>query len=395
MVRVRQNFDPTALADVRGEILKQLLDPEFASLVHKGDRVAVGIGSRGIHQMDTIAAAVIDALVQLGAYPFIVPAMGSHGSATSEGQRQVLASYGITEETMGVPIDASMDTVFLGETENHIPIHFSKAAYEADWVLPINRIKAHTDFSGHIESGVIKMLTIGFGKELGCSTLHHCGTERFAQIIPEAARKVLDTVTVRFGLAIVENAFDHTALVRPIKGEDFMDAEPILLQQSRKMMPSIPFSKVDVLIVEQFGKDISGAGMDPNITGRRSIGPVENFTGPDIQRIVVLELTPASHGNAIAINTADFITRRLFDQIDLRATYKNSLACCNPLSSQIPVIADDEEEAIAFAISCCRDIDPANPRIVRIRDTLSLSEFLISEALVEEARSLPNVDILE
>ena len=337
---------------------------------------------------------MIDSLLELGARPFIVPAMGSHGGATPAGQRQILSSYGITEETMGVPIVDTMETVSLGETKSGIPIFFSKPAYEADWVLPINRIKLHTDFSGPIESGLIKMMSIGFGKEKGCTSLHRHGTADFARIIPEAGRKILSCVHMRFGIGIVENACDRTAVIEAIQGEALFDREPQLLELSKKLFPGIPFQTVDVLIVEKFGKDISGAGMDPNITGRSSVGPVKYFTGPRIQRIVVCDLTDASHGNGVAVNVADFITRKFFDKLDLKAVYANGLACCNPQACQIPVIMETEEEAVAMAVKTCRFIDPEHPRIVRLRSTLHLDEFEISEALREEALANPNIEIL-
>lgn len=288
-----------------------------------------------------------------------------------------------------------METVALGETETGMPIFFSKPAYEADWVLPINRVKLHTDFSGPIESGLIKMMTIGFGKEKGCNSLHLQGTTNFARIIPEAGRKVLSCVDMRFGIAIVENAYDKTAVIEAVRGDALFEREPELLKIAKRFFPRIPFETVDVLVVENFGKDISGAGMDPNITGRSSVGPVENFNGPAIQRIVVCDLTEASHGNGVAVNVADFITRRFFDKLDLKAVYANGLACCNPSACQIPVIMETEEEAIAMAVKTCRFIDHAHPRIVRLRSTLAMDEFEISEALVEEARSQPNIEILD
>lgn len=394
MIRVRQTFNSRQITDVRGAVLAQLERPEIRGRVRPGDRVAVGCGSRGIHRIDEIVKAVVDGLLDLGANPFLVPAMGSHGGATPQGQRQILASYGITEETMGVPMDASMDTVPLGTTPTGIPLYFSRSAYEADWVLPINRVKLHTDFSGPIESGLVKMMTIGFGKERGCNALHLQGTTNFARIIPEAGRGVLSQVDMRFGIAIVENAYDRTAVIEAIPQENLFDREPELLALSKELFPRIPFEKVDVLVVEEFGKDISGAGMDPNITGRSSVGPVENFRGPDIQRIVVCDLTEASHGNAVAVNVADFITRTFFEKMDLRAVYANGLACCNPQACQIPVIMDSEEEAVAAAVRTCRFIDQENPRIVRLKNTLSLAEFEISPALLEEARALPGLEIL-
>ena len=394
MIRIRQKFNQTRIQDVYGAVLEQFKRREIRKLVHAKDRVAVGCGSRGIHGMDVIAKGVIDSLLELGARPFIVPAMGSHGGATPAGQRQILSSYGITEETMGVPIVDTMETVSLGETKSGIPIFFSKPAYEADWVLPINRIKLHTDFSGPIESGLIKMMSIGFGKEKGCTSLHRHGTADFARIIPEAGRKILSCVHMRFGIGIVENACDHTAVIEAIQGEALFDREPQLLELSKKLFPGIPFQTVDVLIVEKFGKDISGAGMDPNITGRSSVGPVKYFTGPRIQRIVVCDLTDASHGNGVAVNVADFITRKFFDKLDLKAVYANGLACCNPQACQIPVIMETEEGAVAMAVKTCRFIDPEHPRIVRLRSTLHLDEFEISEALREEALANPNIEIL-
>ncbi len=395
MIRIRQRFDASSAGDAADAVRREFSRPEITQLVSKGDRVAVCVGSRGIFQIDKITLAAITQLKALGAEPFIVPAMGSHGGATPSGQKEVLASYGITEGRMGVPVDPSMDTVFLGRTDSlKVPVHISRAAYEADWILPINRVKAHTDFYGPIESGLNKMITIGLGKETGCTALHRSGTQRFAQIIPETSRKVLSTGKVRFGLAIVENGYDRTALIRAVQSQDFLTEEPLLLKKAKEMMPRLPFSSIDVLVVEEFGKDISGSGMDPNITGRMSFGRKEGYCGPEIQRIVVLRLTEASHGNAIALNAADFITKELFQQIDLNATYRNSLACCNPVSGQIPIIADDEAEAVRMAVASCRGIDFENPRIVRIRNTLSLSEVLISEGLLEEARRDPGIEIL-
>ena len=392
--RIRQTFDRTEVADIPRAVREELSAHKTADLIRNGDRVAVGVGSRGIFRIDCIVKTVVDVLLEQGAQPFIVPAMGSHGSASSDGQKAVLASYGISERTMGVPVDASMDTELIGHTESGIPVHMAKSALDADRIVPVNRIKAHTDFTGKIESGLIKMLAIGFGKETGCTALHKCGTSDFARIIPEAGQFILDTGKVAFGLAIIENGYDHTALIRAIPANEMMKEEAALLLKAKALMPKIPFREIDVLIVDQFGKEISGAGMDPNITGRRSTGRIDPFDGPSIQQIVVNHLTSASHGNAIAINAADFITSDFFQQIDLDATYKNSLACCNPVSAQIPVIAADEEEAVSWAVACCRGIDESAPRIVKIKDTLSLAEMEISEALLREAEENPALQII-
>lgn len=394
MIRIRQKFDSRMIEDIRSVVRGQFERQEIGRFVRSGDRVAVGCGSRGIRNLAEIVKTAADCLTERGAKPFIVPAMGSHGGATSEGQRETLASYGITEEAIGIPIDDSMETELLGESETGIPVYFSKAALEADWVLPVNRVKLHTDFSGPIESGLVKMMCVGFGKAKGANTLHMYGTADFARIIPEAGRKVLSCVDMRFGLAIVENAYDDTALIEAVPGGELFSREPELLEESKRLFPRIPFETVDVLIVENFGKDISGAGMDPNITGRSSAGPMKNFTGPKIQRIVVCDLTEASHGNGIAVNTADFITRRFFEKLDLKAMYANGFACCNPTACQIPVIMETEEEAVEAAVKTCRFIDMERPRIVRLRSTLALDEFEISEALLDEAKAQPNIEIL-
>lgn len=395
MIRIRRKLDSTELADISYAISSEFERPEILKSIHTGDRVAVCVGSRGICRIDEITHCAIQELKKHGANPFIVPAMGSHGGATAEGQTEVLASYGITEMSMGAPIQASMETVFLGHTDDlHIPVYLSKAAYDADWIMPINRVKAHTDFYGPIESGLNKMITIGLGKERGCTALHRCGTSRFAQIIPEASEKVLATGKVHFGLAVIENGYDRTAMIRAVPGHNFLTEEPALLQRAKALMPSLPFRSIDVLIVEDFGKDISGSGMDPNITGRMSNGIKEGYIGPEIQRIVVLNLTEASHGNAIALNAADFITRHVFDQIDLKATYRNSMACCNPVSGQIPIIAETEKDAIEMAVASCRDINFSKPRIIRIKNTLALSEMQISEGLIEDAKNDSSIEFL-
>lgn len=398
MIKIRQTFTHAALADVKQATLDELKRMDRACPIRPGQRVAVCAGSRGVANIALVTKTTVDYLRELGAQPFIVPAMGSHGNACAAGQKEVLASYGISEQTMGVPIKAGVEAVFLGYTNEHqVPVYTYLPAYEADLIIPINRIKAHTDFKGRIESGLLKMLAIGLGSLTGATTLHGYGAAAsFSWLIPEVGGWLLSRLPVRFGLGLIEDSYDQTAMVRAIEAETMAEEEERLLAYSKTMLPRIMIPEFDILVVEEFGKDISGAGMDPNITGRPSAIGSTGFGGPSYQYCVVLDLTAASHGNATAISSADFITRQLFDKIDLRATYHNCLACHNPRAAMLPVIADDEQAAIRLASEICHiSAADGKPRIVRIKNTLALAEILISENLLEQARGIPGITVVE
>lgn len=375
MVRIQQLFPDEHLYDTAEAVRREAV--AFASKMEKGCTAAVLTGSRGIKDIDIIVKTVVDTLSELDVRPFIVPAMGSHGGGTSEGQEEVLKSYGITEETMGVPINSSMETEIIGATPDGIEVHFSKPALEADYVIPIGRVKPHTDFNGPIESGLCKMLAIGGGKHNGCSRLHREGFPALAHIIPDAAGVIINRVEIPFGLAIVENAFDKTHTVEAVPGKDILKREPELLTLARSLMPRIKFDDVDVLIVEQIGKDISGTGMDPNIIGRDSYGPIPGAV-PRIKRIIIEDLTDGAHGNAIGFGMADFILRSAYEKVDLGITYTNGMASGNPEGARIPVIAETEEEALRAAIQTAHQTDLNDPKVVKIKDTLHLSEIEVS-----------------
>ena len=378
MVKVGQIFADEHLDDTATAVKAQAAP--FAAQMREGATAAVLVGSRGVTNIDIIAKAVIDTLLEAGVKPFIIPAMGSHGGI-SEGQEEILKGYGITQETMGVPIDSSMATEIIGKTPDGMEVHFSKPALEADYVIPVARVKPHTDFNAPIESGLCKMLAIGGGKHNGCSTIHREGLAALAHTVPDAAKVILDKVHVPFALATVENAFDKTHTVEAVPGNRIFTREPQLLALAKELMPRIKFSEVDILIVGQIGKEISGTGMDPNITGRDSYGPVPG-ANTHVKRIIIEDLSEGAHGNAIGMGTADFMLRKAYEKIDFVPTYTNGIASGNPEALKTPVIVETEEEAIRAAIQTCAGIDIHNPKIVKIKDTLHLSEIEVSENML-------------
>lgn len=393
MHRVVQHFDGKKLEDVEGAVRAELRKEEIRRLVKPGMRVAMAVGSRGISNMALIARTTAEELKAMGAEPFIIPAMGSHGNAEAEGQRQVLAGYGITEETMGVPIVSSMETDELGTTPSGVPVCIDRSANHADLIVPLNRVKPHTDFHGPIESGLCKMLTIGLGKHEGCSRLHQQGFVKFPELIPEAARLVIEKAPVGFGVAIIENSYDQTFHVEAVPADRIHQREPGLLNIAREKMPRIKLRDIDVLVIDVLGKDISGAGMDPNITGRTTKGGLEGFQGPKIQRIVVRGLTEATHGNACGIGLADYILQSCSDQIDLPATFTNTIGSGNPEAGRIPIRVESVREGVIASLRTCVGEDLANPKIVFIKSTLSLGEIWVSDALLPEAEANPELEV--
>lgn len=382
MVNVRQLFPDEYIKDIPAKVREELSADRISSRIKSGQTVAVLVGSRGIANISIIVKSVIDCLIEAGTKPFIVPAMGSHGGGLAEKQREIIEGYGITEEAMGVPIKASMDTVIIGQTPSGVDVHMDKNAYYADAVVPVARVKPHTDFRGPIESGLCKMLAIGCGKHNGCSTLHREGFDNFHELIPAVARVFIENKNIAFGLAIVENAHEHTHTIKAVPGNRFHDEEPALLELAKSLMPRLQFDELDVLVVEKIGKDITGSGMDPNIMGRLSYGPAPGYNGPNIKRIVVLGLTEATHGNATGIGVADFTVKSLAASVDWEATYANSIAACDPVGGFLPVVLDTEEEALRAAVQTCLHIDKNDARIVRIKNTLELTDIQVSSNLL-------------
>lgn len=376
--KIRQRLDAPEEAPVREAVAR-----EFRKLdghIHPGMQVAVGVGSRGIRRIAEITRAAIDEFRARDAVPFIVPAMGSHGGATPEGQMEVLAGYGIDPTSMGVEFRPEMDTILLGTTANGYDVHFSRAAACVDAVFPINRVKLHTDFHGVVESGLSKMLVIGFGKHRGASLIHDLGFDTFHETIPAAAEMTMSRVPVLGGLASVENAHEEVARIEVIMGPDIADREPQLMAYSRTLFPRIPFENLDVLVVDYLGKDISGAGMDPNVTGRYS---VRHLSEPDRnpQKIVVLRLTNLTHGNACGLGLADLTTRAVAENIDYQKTWTNVIASTELNGGKTPIWLPNDRHAIALALLTCNRVDITAPRLVRIRSTLHVDQMWVSEAL--------------
>jgi acyl-CoA synthetase (AMP-forming)/AMP-acid ligase II len=389
MVDVRQKFDAVHLGDIAATVGNEFQRPEVRVRVKAGQAIAVGCGSRGIANIATIVKCVIRELQALGAKPFIFPAMGSHGAATAEGQKKVLEGYGITETTTGVPIRATMDTVIVGKLADGTPVHMDRFAAEADGVVVINRIKPHTAFRGATESGITKMLAIGIGKIVGAATYHQHGMDTFPELLPKVRDVNLATRNVLFGVGIVENAHDQTAAIELILSERIGEREPVLQDMAKKLMPQLFFDEIDVLIIDEMGKNISGAGFDPNITGRNRRAVQWNY-GPRTKKIVVLGLTPETHGNATGVGGADIITMRLFREIDVPSTYANIITSMNLDGGALPMVMNTEQEAIQLAVKTVVRVKPRDCRIVRIGNTLELAHIHVSEPLLAEVRARPD-----
>ena len=387
MVKVRQHFEAHRLDDVGAAISTELTRSEIAACVKPGASIAIGVGSRGVANIDTAVKALVKGIKSCGGEPFIFPAMGSHAGATAAGQTELLAGYGITEARIGAPVRATMETVIVTEMTDGTPLHMDLNAYEADGVVLINRIKPHTAFRGDIESGVVKMMVIGMGKISGATVLHsEHGMDRFPVALPLAAEALMRHIPFLFGIALVEDAYDNTAIVEAIPARQLITREKALLVQAKALMPRLYFDAIDVLVIEQMGKEISGAGFDPNITGRNSRG-VTGFDTLRVEKIVVLDLSDQTHGNATGIGKADVITRRLLERIDFAVTYSNVITSAYLDDGLIPIPMQTEQDAIRLAIKTVPRVKPDDIRLVRIRDTLTLSEIEVSVALLDEVRA--------
>ena len=395
MYRVRQSFNKEHLEDIEGTVAREFAKAEIRAQVKPGMRVALAVGSRGIRNLSRIVKCVVDQLLALEAEPFIVAAMGSHGGGTLEGQLEILHTYGITQEAMGIPVIANNDVELLGSTSRGIQVYFDKLCLEqADLVIPINRVKLHTDFVDTIQSGMCKMLVIGLGHHKGCTAIHKADFSYFGDTLREATRLILSRAKVGFGVAIMENAYDQTLLVEAVPAGKMLEREAELVMLSRKNMPILMIPDIDVLVVEQIGKDISGNGYDPNILGKSFLLKEFVLPVPKIGRMVVLDVSPASHGSAVGIGIFDVTTRKLFDQLNMEAMYANDIALGCLDDCKIPLVAADEEEAIRVAVKVLQDNDPEKLKIVRIRDTLHMEEIQVSEDLLDVVRADPRLELL-
>ena len=384
-IRVRQNFVATPPVDIQETVDAEL--QKLRSRISPNARIAIGVGSRGITHLFEIVTATVRQLQAMGAKPFLIPAMGSHGGATPEGQLEVLESYGITEHTTGVPIHASMDVHELGRTENDVPAYCSTEALASDGIVLVNRIKPHTDFFGSLGSGLLKMCVIGLGKRTGATTMHLAATQfGYERVIRSMANVIIERAPILGGVAIIENQFHETSRIAFIPQQDMGTVENELLREARSLMPLLPFEEIDLLIVDRIGKNISGAGMDPNVINRSIHGynslPMRgDHTAPFIRRIFVRGLSPETHGNAIGIGMADATTNRLVRDMDLNKTSINSLTALTPQSAKIPIAFASDREAMERMLQSLPLSDSLGARIVRIADTLSVVEMEVSEPL--------------
>lgn len=392
MVKIRQVFDAPEVEDLAGELRKEIAKPGIGDRVKPGQRIAVTVGSRGVAEIDNIAKVIVEELKARGAEPFIVPAMGSHGGATAEGQRQVLADLGVTEETMGCPIISSMEVVEVGKLENGLAVLIDKEAYEADGIVVLNRVKPHTAFQGPCESGLAKMITIGLGKQKGADSCHAYSFKHMAEHVLRMAEIKLQKAKFVFGVGTVENAYDKVARIFAVTPEELIEMDKKMLIEARARMGRIMFDQIDVLVVDQLGKEISGDGMDPNITGRYPTPYASG--GPDVNKLVVLNLTEQTHGNANGLGTADFTTRKVFEKFNFESTYTNCLTSTIAIPAKLPIIMETDHEALKAAVKTCNAFDITKAKIVRIKDTLHLEEIYISEGLLEEAKANPAIEIL-
>lgn len=392
MVRIRQSFDDTKLEDLTLELTQELSRPGGIERIKAGQHVAIAVGSRGIANIATVTKTVVDAIKKAEAFPFIVPCMGSHGGATAQGQAEVLHHLGISEETMGAPIRSSMEVVKLDELPNGLPVYADLMATQADAIIVINRVKPHTAFRGPIESGIMKMIAIGLGKQKGAETCHQLGFKYMAENVPAMSRIMMKKLPIVFGVALVENAYDETCRVEVLPPDKIEEREKLLLEDAKSRLPQILFDQLDVLVIDYIGKNISGDGMDPNITGRYPTPYAHG--GPEVTKMVVLDITKESEGNANGVGAADFTTRRLVDKTDFAAMYANGLTSTVCTPTKIPTTLENDLYAIKAAVKTCNILDYTACRAIRIQDTLHLGEIEISEALLEEARKHPDITIL-
>jgi len=399
MARVRQRFDAPVLEDIEREVAAQL--GMLRERIRPGMRVGITGGSRGVANIARILRAAGDTVRAMGGEPFILPAMGSHGGATAEGQVELLAGYGVTQETTGMPVVSSMEVREIGQlgtADDPGPVvHMSITALEADAIIVCNRVKAHTDFRGAIESGLAKITAIGLGKHQGAKTIHSFGTRGLAHWMPLAAQLMVRSSNIVCGLAILENAYDQTAFISVVPPDAIgTERETELLLDAKSLMASLPFDDIDVLIIDEIGKNISGTGMDTNIVGRMMIRGVLEFARPNVRIIAVLDITEESHGNGVGLGLADVTTLRAARKLDLRAMYINGLTSGigGVQRARLPMILPSDVDALCAGILTCGRGDSQNARVVRIKNTLEVGEIEVSESLLDEVTANPRLELL-
>jgi len=389
---VRQNLKQPVVADIAGEVRRQWERSQLAQRVKPGDRVLVGVGSRGIQNIAAMTRATIDVLRDLGAQPAVVSAMGSHGGATPDGQRELLGSYGVTEEALRVPVLTDMTAVEIGTNSWGETVWWDKNAWEADALVTISRVKPHTDFRSTIESGICKMLVIGLGKQKGAAQHHKYGVRGLRDMLPETAKVILEKTKFVASLAVLENANEETAVLEAVDREDVFRKEPGLLEQARQLMGRLPIDQLDLLVIGEIGKNYSGAGIDPNVVGRLLVEGQEEFDKPRITRIVCLDLSPESHGNGTGVGIADLTTDRLLASIDPVPFRMNNLTACFLWRSKLPIAFPTDRECIENGLKTCWQPFPEKLRVAFIPNTLEMAELWVSPAVLADVKAHPQLE---
>lgn len=391
IVKVRQHFDPAHIPHVPTAVREGVSELKGYRRIRPGQRIAITAGSRGVDRMPEVLRTVVDMVKERGAHPFLIPAMGSHGGATAEGQRNMLSGLGITEEAMGAPILASMEVELIAHISDGRPVYVDRFAHEADGIIVVNRVKNHTGFRGDYESGLMKMMTIGLGKQYGARNYHSTGFKYMARTIAEVGSTVLEREKILFGVGVIENGHGRLAKISCLEPEEIPVVEKELLKIAHAYLPRPFFDRADVLVVQEMGKDISGTGMDSNVIGRYNN---EYVSSPEIcyTRLVVLDLTEHTNGNGNGMGFADYMTRRMFQKLDLEQTYPNVITSAHPMTVRIPMILDTDRLAIAAAIKACLVPEGQPPKVGFIQNTKDLDTVYISESLLEEAEACPHVE---
>jgi lactate racemase-like protein len=397
MLRIRQTFDQTAIEDIAGHIRSQFLDLAPRLSFKPGQTVAIACSSRGIANYSIIVKTVVSLLKQIKLDPFIIPAMGSHGAATATGQQRVLEHLGIVEEVVCAPIRSSLEIVQIGETNDHIPVYLDKRASEADHIVLVNRIKKHTEFEHEFESGLLKMMAIGLGKQAGAAAYHQAMLSYgYPKVILSVARKVMQSSNVLLGLGTVENGYGQTARMGICPKNEIEAMEKDLLRSAKAYAPSLPFDAADIIVIDEMGKEISGTGFDTKVVGRIGLPLLTpEPESPQIKRIVVCDLTDGSEGNAVGVGIADIITQRLLDKIDMDALNINTITGVCPEMGKIPLTMKNDKEALEIAIKCVGLIPKEKLKIIRIKNTSTLGEVDVSEAFEETLSRRSNLEIVK
>ncbi len=396
MYRIRQVIDAPRVDDIEQTLARELNSQNLASTIQPGARIAITAGSRGIANGDRILRGLVQFIKEKSASPFLIPTMGSHGGGTAEGQREILASLNITEESMGAPIISSMEVKEIGTSAFGFPVFVDAHAATADGIVVVNRIKPHTEFEGPIESGLMKMLAIGMGKHRGCLEVHKQTVRHgYRDVIPEIGGMILSKLPVLFGVGIVENIYDETGIIKAIPAAKLYEEEKALLEQAKRLMARLPFDEADVLILDEMGKNISGTGMDTNVIGRIMFIGEREPESPKISRIVVLDLTQESHGNAVGVGLADYTTRRLADRLDPAATATNAITAMTPEKGRLPIVLDTDRAAVDAALNTIGAVQPAEARLVHIKNTLEIGELDVSEAYLDVVKDRADLQVME